>query len=63
MGYDVRPLVTVREKETFLKEAVRKDYILFYEHDAQIQASKVVATDRGNFKAGSTGNLIDFLKG
>ena len=62
MGYDVRPLDTVREKETFLQEAVAKDYILFYEHDAKTQASKVVATDRGNYKAGEMGNLEDFLK-
>ncbi|MFT5071393.1 MAG: glyoxylase-like metal-dependent hydrolase (beta-lactamase superfamily II), partial [Chitinophagales bacterium] len=61
MGYDIRPLDTVREKETFLKEAVDKDYILFYEHDATVQASKVVATDRGNYKAGEEGDLASFL--
>lgn len=62
MGYDVRPLDTVREKETFLQEAVAQDYILFYEHDAKIQASKVIATDRGNFKADEMGDLADFIK-
>jgi glyoxylase-like metal-dependent hydrolase (beta-lactamase superfamily II) len=61
MGYDVRPLVTVREKETFLQEAVEKNYLLFYEHDAQMEASRVVATDRGNYKAGETGRLEDFI--
>ena len=61
MGYDVRPLVTVREKETFLQEAVNKEYILFYEHDAHIQASKVIATERGNFRAGEQGDLASFL--
>ena len=61
MGYDVRPLVTVREKETFLQEAVEKNYLLFYEHDAQTEASRVVATDRGNYKAGETGPLEDFI--
>ncbi len=61
MGYDVRPLVTVREKETFLQDAVNKEYILFYEHDAHIQASKVIATERGNFKAGEQGDLALFL--
>ena len=61
MGYDVRPLDTVREKEAFLKTAVDKDYILFYEHDAKTQASKVVATDRGNYKAGEMGDLVSFL--
>lgn len=61
MGYDVRPLDTVREKEVFLKEAAEKNYILFYEHDANIEASLVQATDRGNYKAGQTGKLSDFL--
>ena len=61
MGYDVRPLVTVREKETFLQEAVEKNYLLFYEHDAQTEASRVVATDRGNYKASETGRLEDFI--
>ncbi|MDA8979762.1 MBL fold metallo-hydrolase [Chitinophagales bacterium] len=61
MGYDVRPLVTVREKETFLQEAVEKNYLLFYEHDAQTEVSRVVATDRGNYKAGETGRLEDFI--
>lgn len=61
MGYDVRPLMTVREKETFLQEAVEKNYLLFYEHDAQTEASRVVATERGNYKAGEMGRLEDFI--
>ena len=34
MGYDTRPLLTVSEKEKFLKQAVDNEYILFFEHDA-----------------------------
>ena len=33
MGYDMRPLVTLQEKEVFLKEAADKNYTLFFEHD------------------------------
>ena len=33
MGYDMKPLVTLSEKDIFLKEAVSKNYILFFEHD------------------------------
>lgn len=62
MGYDVRPLVTVREKETFLKEAVDQNYLLFYEHDANTEVSRVVATDKGNYRAGEMGKLEDFLQ-
>ena len=33
MGYDIRPLVTLEEKERFLTEAADNQYILFFEHD------------------------------
>ncbi len=33
MGYDMKPLVTLKEKDLFLKEACEKGYILFLEHD------------------------------
>ena len=33
MAYDVRPLISLAEKENFLLEAVEKNYVLFFEHD------------------------------
>ena len=33
MGYDIRPLVTLTEKQQFLLEASKNNYILFLEHD------------------------------
>jgi glyoxylase-like metal-dependent hydrolase (beta-lactamase superfamily II) len=38
MAYDVRPLITLDEKESFLKEALEKNYILFFEHDPKNEA-------------------------
>lgn len=38
MSYDVRPLVTLDEKSTFLQEAMANDYILYFEHDDSIEA-------------------------
>ena len=38
MGYDTRPLITMEEKEIFLRQAVEKDYVLFFEHDRTIEA-------------------------
>ena len=35
MGYDTRPLITMTEKEKFLKQAADKGYVLFLEHDAE----------------------------
>lgn len=59
MGYDIRPLDTMREREAFLKEAVANDYTLYFEHDLNIECGKVILTDRG-YKLGDAGSLKDF---
>lgn len=33
MGYDMQPLETLQEKETFLRDAVEKNWYLYLEHD------------------------------
>jgi glyoxylase-like metal-dependent hydrolase (beta-lactamase superfamily II) len=60
MGYDIRPLDTMREREAFLQEAVSKDYTLFFEHDLNLECGKAILTDRG-FKLGDSGTLKDFF--
>jgi hypothetical protein len=47
MGYDVRPLVSMTEKELFLKEAVEKNYYLFLEHDPHNQIITLKNTEKG----------------
>lgn len=47
MAYDVRPLVTFTEKERFLTEAVENDYVLFFEHEREVECCTVKATERG----------------
>ena len=47
MGYDTRPLITLEEKATFLKEAADKDYIFFLEHDPQNECCTVKNTEKG----------------
>lgn len=47
MGYDTRPLLTLQEKEAFLKEAAAKDYVLFLEHDAVNECCTVQMTEKG----------------
>ena len=34
MGYDVRPLITMKERQSFYSDALANDWILFFEHDA-----------------------------
>lgn len=47
MAYDTRPLLTLEEKKSFLEEAFNKEYILFFEHDAEIECCTLQMTDRG----------------
>ena len=47
MGYDTRPLLTLTEKERFLKEAADNAYILFLEHDSQHECCTVQHTEKG----------------
>jgi glyoxylase-like metal-dependent hydrolase (beta-lactamase superfamily II) len=47
MGYDTRPLLTLDEKELFLKIAADHNYLLFLEHDAHNELISVQHTDKG----------------
>ena len=47
MGYDTRPLLTLKEKEAFLKEAADKEFYLFLEHDAYNELITVKHTEKG----------------
>ena len=47
MAYDVRPLVTLQEKERLLTEAVEGGYQLIFEHDPVVLTSTVRRDERG----------------
>jgi len=47
MSYDTRPLITLEEKEIFMKEAAEKGYILFLEHDILNECCTVQLTEKG----------------
>ncbi|MFM9841019.1 MAG: MBL fold metallo-hydrolase [Cyclobacteriaceae bacterium] len=47
MGYDTRPLITLQEKEAFMKEAAENNYILFLEHDPINECCTVKQTEKG----------------
>jgi glyoxylase-like metal-dependent hydrolase (beta-lactamase superfamily II) len=60
MGYDMQPLVTLNEKELFLKEAVQKNYTLFFEHDPKNECCDLQITEKG-IRAKETFTLNDWL--
>ena len=47
MGYDIRPLVSLNEKKTILRECYDKDYLLFFEHDPYNELVSLKNTDKG----------------
>lgn len=47
MGYDTRPLITLTEKEKFLKTAVENDFYLFLEHDSINEICTLQTTEKG----------------
>ena len=47
MGYDVRPLNTLKEKEYILKNAAENNWMLFFEHDPTIECCTVMQTEKG----------------
>ena len=50
-AYDRYPELTVNEKSEILEQAVQEDWILFYTHDAEFIASKVLLSDKGRYQA------------
>jgi glyoxylase-like metal-dependent hydrolase (beta-lactamase superfamily II) len=47
MAYDMFPLTTLKEKKSFLNEAVGNQYILFFEHDPLIECCELIQTEKG----------------
>ncbi len=45
MSYDVRPLLTMEEKERVLQRAESENYILFFEHDPLVEAATLELKD------------------
>ncbi len=47
MGYDLQPLITLKEKKEILPKAVKENWMLFFEHDPVNAAATVKFTDKG----------------
>jgi hypothetical protein len=58
MAYDMFPLITLREKKTFLEEASANDYLLFFEHDPVVECCELQVTEKG-IRSGRTLKLED----
>lgn len=47
MSYDIRPLDTLKEKEYYLKMAVENNWLLYFEHDPNIELCSLQQTEKG----------------
>lgn len=47
MGYDVRPLQTMEEKNNLLNKAVDENWLLFFEHDPLVECVSLEKTEKG----------------
>jgi len=61
MGYDVRPLITINEKEALLQEAADHNYYIILEHDPNVECCTVKRTEKG-IRLSETHKLSDLLE-
>jgi glyoxylase-like metal-dependent hydrolase (beta-lactamase superfamily II) len=62
MAYDIRPLVTIKEKEKLFQETLKTQSVLFLEHDPGVESCRLhFDTDKKRYTAGAIGSLADLL--
>ena len=45
MGYDLYPMDTLAFKRTFVREAIAREYLIFFEHEPEIAAGYIRETN------------------
>ncbi|MFM8488995.1 MAG: MBL fold metallo-hydrolase, partial [Bacteroidota bacterium] len=61
MAYDVRPLMSLREKTRLLQDALKPGHLLFFEHDPGVECARAGTDEKGRVVAVATGSLKDML--
>ncbi len=61
MGYDTRPLLTLKDKERFFADAIKNNTVLFFEHDIYNECCSLKETEKG-IKVDKTFTLEEFMK-
>jgi hypothetical protein len=49
MGYDLFPMETLAVKKQLLREAIERDYLIFFEHDPVVAAGYIRERDGKRF--------------
>lgn len=53
MGYDIRPLDTLREKAELYEKVIGTDHYIFFEHDKDIACAELIKNERGRVVFGN----------
>lgn len=57
MGYDMRPLETMEEKQSILQSIAKENGVAFFEHDPHLACAAIQDLGNGNFTLGETYTL------
>ena len=60
MSYDIKPLVTLKEKDLFLNLAIQNDWLLFMQHDPSNELITLKSTEKG-VRLDQSSSLIKFF--
>ena len=52
MGYDLYPMDTLAFKRAFVREAIEREYLIFFEHDPAIAAATSAKQDGRSTSSG-----------
>jgi glyoxylase-like metal-dependent hydrolase (beta-lactamase superfamily II) len=64
MGYDIEPLVVMKEKEMLYAEEMNRNRIYYFEHDPEVECATIeLAENNGKpfYRLKQKGRLIDFI--
>ena len=59
MAYDIRPLVTLKERQEFYDIVTDGDHILYFEHDPIHETGRVIKNAKGRYQVDQLMNLKD----
>ena len=51
MGYDLYPVTTLENKKRWLPRAADQGWLCIFEHDPETPLARIVADDRGRYRA------------
>ncbi|HMQ07283.1 MAG TPA: MBL fold metallo-hydrolase [Saprospiraceae bacterium] len=61
MAYDIRPLVTLKEKEIFYEIVANEDHFIFFEHDKDNECGMIQISNGGKVEVVNRGDLNSYV--